>query len=83
MPEPKPAPITPTLAEKVSRKIIAPGSCVKCGEHPARIIAVTMREGVFVYQVSWWNGADRRIDSLSECELTPTADTKFLVITNA
>lgn len=63
--------------------IFAPGSCAQVGEHRCRVIAVTLRESVFVYQVIWWSGSERRIDNVSACELSPVAESKFWTITPA
>ena len=58
----------------------APGSCALLGDLPCRVIAVTLREAVFVYQVTWRSGSERRLDSVSACELTAVADSTFLTI---
>lgn len=71
----------PTPNPKALR-MFAPGSPAEVGAAglPCRVIAVTLREGVFVYQVSWWASHERRIDSVSACELTPVAASKFWTI---
>jgi hypothetical protein len=62
-------------------RIMAPGSCVKCGDIPAKIISVTLRDGgLWVYQVAWWAGNERRIEGVGECELTATDETKFIQV---
>ena len=72
-----------SVSEKPALKIIAPGSCVKCGDVPARVIASVLRDGLFVYQISWWIGTERRTESVSGCELTPTDETKYLLVAPA
>lgn len=67
--------VLPSASQNV--RIFAPGSCVKCGDHSARIVSVNLRESVFVYQVSWWVGGERRVDTISACELTAVDETKY------
>ena len=62
------------------RAIFAPGSCVKCGEHNARVMAVTLREGFVGYQVSWWVNSERRMDNVSESELIATDKSEYMYL---
>lgn len=85
MAESKPKTEVPAMSAPPSAKTIrlfAPGSPAEVGVAalPCRVISVNLREGVFVYQISWWSGAERRTDSVSGCELTAVADSKFWTI---
>ena len=73
-------PVSEPQPASKSLRCFAPGSPVMWGDVPCRIIAVTLREGVFVYQVGWCVEKERRMDSFSPCELTATAESKFWTV---